>query len=127
MDFLFVVKNGINELEEFPGTNPNKFLNLIKVSDFFKNDNISIQIINDIIMKKINEDNSFDLLIFSYERLNISNNEEVDNCYFELFYRCLEIIGNNENLFLKNLDKIKNLDKKVIDELLQKTFSHLVY
>ncbi len=127
MDFLFVVKNGINELEEFPGANPNKFLNLIKVSDFFKNDNISIQIINDIIMKKINEDNSFDLLIFSYERLNISNNEEVDNCYFELFYRCLEIIGNNENLFIKNLDRIKNLDKKVIDELLQKTFSHLVY
>jgi hypothetical protein len=127
MDFLFVVKNGINDLEELPGSNPNKFLNLIKISDFFKNDSVSIQIINDIIMKKINEENAFDLLNFSYERLNISNNEEVDNCYFELFYRCLEIIGNNENLFIKNIDRIKLLDKKVIDELLQKTFSHLVY
>ena len=85
MDFLFVVKNGINDLEELPGSNPNKFLNLIKISDFFKNDSVSIQIINDIIMKKINEENAFDLLNFSYERLNISNNEEVDNCYFELF------------------------------------------
>ena len=127
MDFLFVVKNGINDLEELPGSNPNKFLNLIKISDFFKNDSVSIQIINDIIMKKINEENAFDLLNFSYERLNISNNEEVDNCYFELFYRCLEIIGNNEHLFIKNIDRIKLLDKKVIDELLQKTFSHLVY
>ena len=127
MDFLFIIKNGITDLEELPGNNPNKFLNLIKISDFFKNDSISIQIINEIIMKKINDDNAFEFLNFSYERLNISNNEEVDNCYFELFYRCLEIIGNNENLFLKNLDKIKNLDKKVIDELLQKTFSHLVY
>ncbi len=127
MDFLFVVKNGINDLEELPGSNPNKFLNLIKISDFFKNESVSIQIINDIIMKKINEENAFDLLNFSYERLNISNNEEVDNCYFELFYRCLEIIGNNEHLFIKNIDRIKLLDKKVIDELLQKTFSHLVY
>ena len=96
MDFLFIIKNGITDLEELPGNNPNKFLNLIKISDFFKNDSISIQIINEIIMKKINDDNAFEFLNFSYERLNISNNEEVDNCYFELFYRCLEIIGNNE-------------------------------
>ena len=101
MDFLFIIKNGITDLEELPGNNPNKFLNLIKISDFFKNDSISIQIINEIIMKKINDDNAFEFLNFSYERLNISNNEEVDNCYFELFYRCLEIIGNNENPFFK--------------------------
>ena len=44
-----------------------------------------------------------------------------------MFYKCLEIIGNNENLFLKNINRIKHLDKKVIDELLHKTFSHLIY
>ena len=35
MDFLFIIKNGITDLEELPGNNPNKFLNLIKISDFF--------------------------------------------------------------------------------------------
>ena len=127
MDFLFIVKNGIGELEEYPGNNPNKFLNLIRISEYFKNEKISVLIINEIVIKKVNEENAFDLLDFSYERLNTNSNEELDNCYFELFYRCLEIIGNNEHLFLKNIDRIKHLDKKVIDELLQKTFSHLVY
>ena len=127
MDFLFIVKNGIGELEDYSLNNTNKFLNLIRISEYFKNEKTSVLIINQIIIKKVNEDNAFDFLDFSYERLNTTSNEELDNCYFELFYRCLEIIGNNEHLFLKNIDRIKHLDKKVIDELLQKTFSHLVY
>ncbi len=127
MDFLFLIKNGLNEIDELSGNDPNKFLNLIKISDFFKNNVIAIKIIKDIILKRINEVNAFDFLNFSYEKLKSNNNEEIDNCYFELFYRCLEIIGNDEHLFIKNLDKIKHLDKKVIDELLQKTFSHLIY
>ena len=127
MDFLFIVKNRIGELEDYSLNNTNKFLNLIRISEYFKNEKTSVLIINQIIIKKVNEDNAFDFLDFSYERLNTTSNEELDNCYFELFYRCLEIIGNNEHLFLKNIDRIKHLDKKVIDELLQKTFSHLVY
>ncbi len=127
MDFLFIVKNGIGELEDYSLNDTNKFLNLIRISEYFKNEKTSVLIINQIIIKKVNEDNAFDFLDFSYERLNTTSNEELDNCYFELFYRCLEIIGNNEHLFLKNIDRIKHLDKKVIDELLQKTFSHLVY
>ena len=127
MDFLFLIKNGLNEIDELSGNDPNKFLNLIKISDFFQNNVITIKIIKDIILKRINEVNAFDFLNFSYEKLKSNNNEEIDYCYFELFYRCLEIIGNDEHLFIKNLDKIKHLDKKVIDELLQKTFSHLIY
>ena len=127
MDFLFIVKNGIGEQEDYSSKNLNKYLNLIRMSEYFQNEKISLLIINNIIIKKVNEDNSFDLLDFSFERLNTSLNEELDNCYFELFYKCLEIIGNNENLFLKNINRIKHLDKKVIDELLHKTFSHLIY
>ena len=127
MEFLFILKNNLNEIEELEGNYPNNFLTFIKISDFFKNNQLSIKIINEILLNKINDDSVFDFLIFSYERLNKSNKEEVDNCYFELFYKCLEMIGNNENLFLKNLNKIKNLDKRVVDELLQKIFSHLIY
>ena len=127
MEFLFILKNNLNEIEELEGNYPNNFLTFIKISDFFKNNQLSIKIIKEIILNKINDDSVFDFLIFSYERLNKNNNGEVDNCYFELFYKCLEMIGNNENLFLKNLNKIKNLDKRVVDELLQKIFSHLIY
>ena len=127
MDFLFIVKNGIGEHEDYSSKNLNKYLNLIRMSEYFQNEKISLLIIHNIIIKKVNEDSSFDLLEFSFERLNTSLNEELDNCYFELFYKCLEIIGNNENLFLKNINRIKHLDKKVIDELLHKTFSHLIY
>ena len=127
MEFLFILKNNLNEIEELEGNYPNNFLTFIKISDFFKNNQLSIKIINEILLTKINDDSVFDFLIFSYERLNKNNNEEVDNCYFELFYKCLEMIGNNENLFLKNLNRIKNLDKRVVDELLQKIFSHLIY
>jgi hypothetical protein len=127
MEFLFILKNNLNEIEELEGNYPNNFLTFIKISDFFKNNQLSIKIINEILLNKINDDSVFDFLIFSYERLNKSNKEEVDNCYFELFYKCLEMIGNNEILFLKNLNRIKSLDKRVVDELLQKIFSHLIY
>ena len=49
------------------------------------------------------------------------------NIYFELFYKCLEIVEKNENILLKQYKKIKKVDKKLIDEILQKTFSHLIF
>ena len=39
----------------------------------------------------------------------------------------MENISKNEKIVLKNLDKIKNLDKKIIDEIVEKTFKNLIY
>ena len=105
MDFIFIIKNGLDDLEDSPD-NPQKIITLIKIADFFKNESISVQIINEIVMGKLNENNAFEYLEFSYEKLNNNKNNkdnEIDICYFDLF------------------------DKKIIDELLQKTFSHLLY
>ena len=66
MDFLFLIKNGLNEIDELSGNDPNKFLNLIKISDFFQNNVITIKIKKDIILKRINEVNAFDFLNFFY-------------------------------------------------------------
>ena len=129
MDFIFIIKNGLDDLEDSPD-NPEKIITLIKIADFFKNESISVQIINEIVMGKLNENNAFEYLEFSYEKLNNNKNNkdnEIDICYFDLFYKCLEIIGNNEHILLNNLERVKKFDKKIIDELLQKTFSHLLY
>ena len=129
MDFIFIIKNGLDDLEDSPD-NPEKIITLIKIADFFKNESISVQIINEIVMCKLNEENAFDYLEFSYEKLNNNKNHkdnDIDACYFDLFYKCLEIIGNNEHLLLNNLERVKKFDRKIIDELLQKTFSHLLY
>ena len=129
MDFIFIIKNGLDDLEDSPD-NPEKIITLIKIADFFKNESISVQIINEIVMSKLNENNAFDYLEFSYEKLNNHKNNkdnDIDVCYFDLFYKCLEIIGNNEHILLNNLERVKKFDKKIIDELLQKTFSHLLY
>ena len=44
MEFLFILKNNLNEIEELEGNYPNNFLTFIKISDFFKNNQLSIKI-----------------------------------------------------------------------------------
>ena len=128
MEFLFLVKNGLSDLEECPEENSKRILSLLRVSEYFNNDTITLQIISDVIMPKLNSENSFEYLKFSYDKLKKIKDNKVKNnsLYFDLFYRCLEIIGNNIQVFIKNINSIKQLDSKVLDELIQKCFATLV-
>ena len=126
-DFLFLIKNGYNEIEEYT---TEKLIKLLMLSDFFQNEKININLINDLIINKINSQNSFDFLVYSYNKLNNCNNSinmEYENVYFELFYKCLDKIGQDENIVIKNLNKLKSIDKKLSIEIVQKTFSHLIF
>ena len=115
MEFLFLVKNGLSNLEECPDDNSERIIALLIVSEYFNNDCITLQIISDVIMPKLNSENSFEYLKYSYEKLKkIKDNKVKSNSlYFDLFYRCLEIIGNNVQVFIKNINSIKQLDNKV--------------
>ena len=123
VDFMFLIKNGYKEIEDYT---TDCLIGLLKICDYFRNDNIAKQIVKDLIINKISEENCLDFLIYSYNKLNIQTNEmehEFDtNIYFELFYKCLEIVEKNENILLKQYKKIKKVDKKLIDEILQKLF-----
>ena len=106
----------------------NKLMNLLKLSDFFNTEDLNVKLIKDLILP-FNYDNIIiDLLDFSYKKLCVnSEQKEQNNVYFDLFYQCLENISKNEKMVLNNLEKIKYLDKKVIDEIIEKTFQNLIY
>ncbi len=75
-DFLFLIKNGYNEIEEYT---TEKLIKLLMLSDFFQNEKINVNLINDLIINKINSQNSFDFLVYSYNKLNNYNNNYNNN------------------------------------------------
>ena len=107
----------------------NKILNLLKISDYFNNEEFNVNLINNAIMPYNYDNIIIDLLNYSYKKLcDYSEQKElVNNVYFDLFYQSLGNISKNEKLVLKNLDRIKYLDKKIIDEIIEKTFQNLIY
>ena len=107
----------------------NKIINLLKISDYFNNEEFNIKLINDYILPFNNDNIIIDLLNYSYRKLsNYSEKKKlINNAYFDLFYKSLENISKNEQLVLNNLERIKYLDKKIIDEIIEKIFQNLIY
>ena len=127
--------NNINYLEE--NAKMTKFLLL---SEFFENDSLSIALIKDYFLKgeKVNFENCLILLKISYKKLNDINNnnynniEDIDNIWFELFLKSLEITGENllsyfkdKNLNFEN-NPISFFEKKIIDEIFEKFAKNLI-
>ena len=106
----------------------NKILNLLQISDYFHNEDFNIKFINEIILRHNYDNIIIELLDYSYKKLSLnSQKEQVNSAYFDLFYQSLENISKNEKIVLENLDKIKYLDQKIIDEIIEKTFKNLIY
>ena len=63
-----------------------KFLNLIKISDFFKNNSISIQIINDIIMKKSKSLKSWYFFISNISNQNVNIVKAITNSKLPILF-----------------------------------------
>ena len=106
-----------------------KLFSLLKLMDFFGNEKKNCQIITKIIIPELNGDCAVELIIYSYDKLCYysEKKKEANNAYFELFYQCLEELSSNENVIIKNIEKLKSLDIKIIEELIQKTFRKLIF
>ena len=127
--------NNINYLEE--NAKMTKFLLL---SEFFENDSLSIALIKDYFLKgeKVNCENCLILLKISYKKLNDINNnnynniEDIDNIWFELFLKSLEITGENLLSYFKDKNvnfennQISFFEKKIIDEIFEKFAKNLI-
>ena len=106
-----------------------KIMNIFNISDLFLAEEFNMKFIRDILLKINYLEISLDIVNYSHKKLCIysEKNEEINNVYFDLFYQSLEIISKNEPIVFNNLDKIKILDKKIIDEIIEKTFKNLIY
>ena len=76
------------------GNNIKKLFALLKLMNFFGNEELNIQIIQDIIIPELNSEIAVELIIYSYDKLCYFSElkKEADNAYFELFYQSLEIL-----------------------------------
>ena len=77
----------IFEINDNRDIKANKILNLLKISDYFNNEEFIIKLINEIILP-FNYDNIIiELLDYSYKKLSDnSEQKEQNNAYFDLFY-----------------------------------------
>ena len=127
--FLYIYSNISYHTGPQIGANSKKLFSILKLMDFFNNEKFNIQIITNIILKELNSNIAIDLLIFSYDKLCYfsERGKEADSAYFELFYQSLEELSKNEILIIKNIEKLKSLDSKIIEELIDKTFKNLIF
>ena len=126
--YLSILEKFPKSLQECLDIKGDKILELLKISDYFNNEEFNTKVINELILPFNYDDIIIDLLNYSYKKLSRSEQkEEVNNIYFDLFYQSLENISKNEKVVLNNLDKIRLLDKKIIDEIIEKTFQNLIY
>ena len=127
--FLYIYSNISYHSGQQIGSNTKKLFSILKLMDFFNNEKFNVQIITNIILPELNSNIAIDLIIFSYDKLCFfsERGKEADNAYFELFYQALEELSKNEMLIIKNIDKLKSLDGKIIEELIQKTFRNLIF
>ena len=125
----FKNNNNTNEIKEEEIIDKNKIMNIFNISDLFMSEDFNMKFIKNILLKINYLDKVLDIVYYSYKKLCIykEKNEEINNIYFDLFYQSLEMISKNEQIVFNNLDKIKNLDKKIIDEIIEKTFKNLIY
>ena len=133
-DFLFITKNGLREYEDRPMLNIRYMLSLLKVSEYFENENVSLNIINLLLKggyKKCFNINEVVLgLELSLQKMKYNSHHKVqsDNLWFELFYFCLEKTGRNVVFFIDKYTVLfkKHFDGDVNEEILLKCSQQLI-
>ena len=127
----FYNKDNKNKIKEEEIIEHNKIINILNISDRFMSEYFNLMFIKNILLKINYYDIAIEILNYSYSKLRILSEKkeevEVNNYYFDLFYQALEIISKNEQIVFNNIDKIKILDKKIIDEIIEKTFQNLIH
>ena len=114
---------------QFIGNNREELIAILTLNDFFDNENLNIKILSKIILPSLNQNTAIDILIYSYNKLCYYSQKQAqaNNIYFDLFYQSIEEISKNVKLVLFSTERLKSLDKKIIEELIQKIFCNLIY
>lgn len=123
--FCSIYEKGIEYVTDFMDKTK-----LLKMSEYFENDNFTFSLISDVIIPRLSIENSLNYLLISYDKLKTASQcgGEVDNIWFDFFIKCLEIVGKNLSYYFKKgkTSDIAILDTKILDELYEKFSSFLI-
>ena len=123
--FCSIYEKGIEYVTDFMDKTK-----LLKMSEYFENDNFTFSLISDVIIPRLSIENSLNYLLISYNKLKTASQcgGEVDNIWFDFFIKCLEIVGKNLSYYFKKgkTSDIAILDTKILDELYEKFSSFLI-
>jgi len=92
-------------------------LNLVKIAEYFENENAVSRLISKIIIPLINEENCLNFLVESFQKIKLTLLKE----WRDLLKTCNEVISSNLPFFLLNYsNKIRYLSNEIIDEIIEK-------
>lgn len=120
-DFICLVKNNCMMIDE-SNSKTQELINVLKTSEYFRNDIYSSKIINDLVIQVLSVDNVMQYFNFCYEKIKAMNKKgiKVDQSWYTLIYKCLDMIENNFFSEKKFMDSILDFDSKIIEEICKK-------
>ncbi len=125
--YLSIIKQGIESNSVFT------YNKLLLLSDFFENNDFVEKLVKDHIVPNFDFSNVIDYLENSYLKLSSSkeNSLPVNISWFELFIKAIDFVSKNFVFYLNMensefLDKLNGLNKKILEELLDKSIEQIV-
>ena len=126
-NYLNITKFGIENNSVFT------FNKLLLLSDFFENNEFVGKLVKENIVPNFDYSNVIDYLENSYLKLSSSkeNSLPVNISWFELFIKSIDFVSKNFVFYLnpdnsEYFDKLKGLNKKILEELLDKSIEQII-
>jgi len=125
--YLSIIKQGIEYNSVFT------YNKLLLLSDFFENNDFVEKLVKDHIVPNFDYSNVIDYLENSYLKLSSSkeNSLPVNISWFELFIKAIDFVSKNFVFYLNSensefLEKLIGLNKKILEELLDKSIEQII-
>ena len=122
--FHYVNIHSSNKTKSTLQTFSYNYTSIIKVSEFFKNDNITSYIIINELITNISFSNAMDYLEMAFDYLTVGY-DEPKHFWLELFVKSIDYISKNLHSYLmSDGNKIRNLNNKLQHEIIEKYLSN---
>lgn len=97
---------------------------LLQIADFFDNQELIQVLIKNEILPYLNVDNSLQLLEDSFQKLSCSNDFERVKTWYDLFIAAVDMVAGNFDFHIVNhYNKMKHLNKKLLEEIIEKNMA----
>lgn len=98
---------------------------LLQIADFFENENLIENLINNELIPYLSNENALVLLSDAFEKLNEAGEDQNDlqSCWFELFVCSVNYVSEHLLFYIENkFSDVKIFTKKLLEEIMEKFF-----